>query len=111
MMRREHRRDPAAKEAASTASTTPTGAGPTDAEGVASPIESVGGPTQLEAMPLLERTGPATKGAAAFRAAVMCRTNGSLRFFPWLRQPTRTHLKGDKCLPTARARVPSALAY
>ena len=52
MMRKEHRRDPAAKEAASTASTTPTGAGPADAEGVASPIESVGGPTQLEEMPL-----------------------------------------------------------
>ena len=49
MMRKEHRREPAAKEATSAASTTPTGAGPADAD-VASPIESVGGPTQLEEM-------------------------------------------------------------
>jgi hypothetical protein len=50
MMCKEHRCDPAAKEATSAASTMPTGAGPADAEGVASPIESVGGPAQLEEM-------------------------------------------------------------
>jgi acetyl-CoA carboxylase carboxyltransferase component len=50
MMRKEHRREPAGKEATSAASTTPTGAGPADAEDVASPIENVGGPTQLEEM-------------------------------------------------------------